>query len=451
MKRVIAALFATLGLSLNQMAIAQEPIAWSAGEVIALENGRWFEGQRFSDQQRVYVVDGQLETRRPARVDRRIDLSGSYVIPPLGDAHTHHYDGAFTFPAQRRADLLAGVFYAMTMTAPARGVARIRDQLSGPNNVDVRSALGGITGPESHPAEIYEANALGFYSYEQQQANQDQIRASRRMNGNAYHVVSNIGDLDRVWITLSEQRPDFIKVFLRSSERYAEGWGRWGPGGGLDPRLLPAVALRARTAGLDLAVSTSTASDFRAALSVDANIVTHLPCYQDSESIGADNLYYDAPTEAECRITRRDARAAARQRLASVLITSEWEKPYAERAQRYWDFERWNVRLLEQAHAPLAIGSNAYGATVMPGLVAQSNGTLFTHARLLRLATMDTPRVIFPGRRVGCLRRGCEASFLVLNANPLQSFDALRDIRFRVKDGHLLTVAMISDSDETGN
>lgn len=448
MARRIFALLAATVFCLIGDAHAESPEAWGGADVIALDNGRWFDGARFSARRTIYIVEGRLETRRPSRIDRRVDLSGAYIVPPLGDAHTHRYDGPFGFPAQRQADLTDGVFYAMTMTAPARGVARIRDQFSGPTNVDVRSALGGITGPDSHPAEIYEAAALGFYSFEQQLANQAQIRESRRANGNAYHIVSNIEDLDRSWTTLMAQQPDLVKVFLRSSERYAEGWGKWGPGGGLDPNLLPAVAERARAAGLRLAVSASSVSDFRAALAVDADLVTHLPCYQDTESGGVENPYYDFPSDEECRLTRADARAAARQGVVSVLITSEWDKSREERAQRYWEFENWNVNQLERAGAALAIGSNAYGETVLPGLVALSNTPLFSRARLLRLATMDTPRAIFPERAIGCLRRGCEASFLVLNADPLQGFEALRDIRFRVKDGLLLSGATISGTDD---
>ena len=68
---------------------------------------------------------------------------------------------------------------------------------------------------------------------------------------------------------------------------------------------------------------------------------------------------------------------------------------------------------------------------------------LFELARLLRLATTDTARLIFPDRRVGCLAPGCEASFLVLDGNPLEDFSQIRNIRLRVKGGERLTRAEI--------
>jgi hypothetical protein len=36
---------------------------------------------------------------------------------------------------------------------------------------------------------------------------------------------------------------------------------------------------------------------------------------------------------------------------------------------------------------------------------------------------------------------GCETSFLVLDGNPLESFEQIRNIRLRVKDGELLAPA----------
>ena len=50
-------------------------------------------------------------------MSRRIDVRRGFIIPPLGDAHTHHSDGPHTLEWQRSSFLESGVFYAMTMTA----------------------------------------------------------------------------------------------------------------------------------------------------------------------------------------------------------------------------------------------------------------------------------------------------------------------------------------------
>ncbi len=42
---------------------------------------------------------------------------------------------------------------------------------------------------------------------------------------------------------------------------------------------------------------------------------------------------------------------------------------------------------------------------------------------------------IFPDRKIGRLADGYEASFLVLDADPLADFSAIEKIRLRVKQG----------------
>jgi imidazolonepropionase-like amidohydrolase len=51
---------------------------------------------------------------------------------------------------------------------------------------------------------------------------------------------------------------------------------------------------------------------------------------------------------------------------------------------------------------------------------------------------VETPRAIFPDRRLGHLEAGYEASFLVLDEDPTQSLDALRTVVLRVKQGCVL-------------
>jgi imidazolonepropionase-like amidohydrolase len=60
---------------------------------------------------------------------------------------------------------------------------------------------------------------------------------------------------------------------------------------------------------------------------------------------------------------------------------------------------------------------------------------LFTNAELLRLWSVTTPQTIFPGRRIGRLADGYEASFLVLHDDPLANIANTRSIVGRVKRG----------------
>jgi imidazolonepropionase-like amidohydrolase len=52
---------------------------------------------------------------------------------------------------------------------------------------------------------------------------------------------------------------------------------------------------------------------------------------------------------------------------------------------------------------------------------------------------MTTPRAIFPGRKIGRLADGYEASFLVLDGDPLADWSRAHKIVSRVKQGHSIT------------
>ena len=325
----------------------------------------------------------------------------------------------------------------MTMTARGSQVALIRQRLRGPGNVDVSSSTGAFTGPDSHPIEIYEAIVLGAYTYEDQLARANEIRASSLVADDAYFVVESVDDVQEKWPLLLQSQPDHIKVYLRSSERYDEGFGKWGPGGGIDPSLLGTIRELSRDAGLRMAVANSSIGDFRASLSAGADMITHLPCYQDSSSDEA-SPYFDIDTAEECLISEDDARLAAIQNMISVLIVTEWAK---ERPDEQVEWEKANIKTLKEAGAPLAVGVNAYGATLTDGMIAGANKGFLSPAELLRVASMDTPRAIFPTRKIGCLEVGCEASFIGFERNPIEDISAIRNISLRYKDGQVLEVS----------
>lgn len=372
----------------------------------------------------------------PPNPGERISLKGQFITPPFGDAHTHHFDGPYTVDWHTMLGMESGAFYAMTMTAPTRSILDIRDRLSGPGHIDVATSLGGITGPQSHPAEIYEALALGIRTYEDQVARADEIRVSRKQWNNAYFVVESGADVREQVGSLLQNDPDHVKVFLRKSDRYEEGYGKWGPGGGIKPALLPLIVDLARQANKRVAIATSNLADMRAAIEAGADLVTHLPCYQDSEA-DTDSPYYDVDSAEDCLLETKDAERAAKVGLAATLITTEWSKG---RPGKIVDWERRNIAALKAAGVPLVVGTNAYGSSLTAGLIAGVDKEFFTPVEMLRIASMTTPQTIFPKRRVGCLDIGCEASFISFPRNPLEDFSVLGAISYRYKDGQAISV-----------
>ncbi|MBT8063078.1 MAG: amidohydrolase family protein [Gammaproteobacteria bacterium] len=411
------------------------PLVANADSLVTrYSGGQIFDGKEFRARELCVRDTGLVAC--PSSPDVEVRVDGAFLTPPVGDAHTHHFDGPGTLAWHTSIAFKSGTFYAMNMTAMTSQVALIRDRMGGPDYVDAISSTGGITGPESHPAEIYEALALGAYSYEDQLKRTDEIRASRKVADDAYYVVESEQQLAQKWPLILAGKPDFIKVFLRSSERYDEGFGKWGPGGGIDPRLLPLIREQSHSAGLRLAVANSSIDDFRASLAAQADIVTHLPCYQDS-SQDPTSPYYDTDSAEECLISSAEAGQAAAQGMSVVLIVTEWAK---ERPAEQVQWERQNLDTLRAAGVRFAIGSNAYGSTLTEGLMAGMKKEFLPPTELLRVATMDTPSLIFPERQVGCLDVGCEASFIAFGGNPLEDEQQLANIVLRVKDGNKLAV-----------
>jgi imidazolonepropionase-like amidohydrolase len=55
--------------------------------------------------------------------------------------------------------------------------------------------------------------------------------------------------------------------------------------------------------------------------------------------------------------------------------------------------------------------------------------------------SVNSAETIHPRRKIGQLREGYEASFIVLRGNPLENFDHVKDIHQRFKQGRLLDTA----------
>jgi imidazolonepropionase-like amidohydrolase len=87
---------------------------------------------------------------------------------------------------------------------------------------------------------------------------------------------------------------------------------------------------------------------------------------------------------------------------------------------------------------PLAIGSDSYRDDSVQEAAYLATLGVFTPLELLRTWSEATPRAIFPARRVGCLDDGCEASLLLLAADPSADFASTKRIVLRMKDGRIL-------------
>lgn len=392
----------------------------------AITGGHWFNGTRFV-RDTWYVVQGRFRHAPPARIDTTIELDGAFVVPPFGEAHNHNIDST-----SRLAGLLTryrqdGVFFVQNPSIlPAS-----RDALTGvvnvPASLDVTFALGGLTGPGGHPWLVAKRNLdRGAWTVAQ-------------TDGAFYWTVANRDELEAKMPQLLAQRPDFIKVFLLYADEYARrladsssiGWR------GIDPALLPVLVTRAHAAGKRVVAHIETAADFRIAVQAGVDQIAHMPGFRGDERVRL-------PVPSRYLLTEADARLAMQR--GTVVITtlgggghSRSGRPDSSTRRALDVLHRENLRTLQRQRVRLAIGSDTYSDDSRDEVAYLRTLRVLSDTTLLRIWAMDTPRAIFPSRRLGRFVEGFEAHLLALDCNPLMRFDCTTSIRLRMKAGQLLT------------
>ena len=390
-------------------------------------NGNWFDGAKFV-RRTFYSVAGKLTSKRPAHVDRVFDLTGKYVVPPFGEAHNHNLDWSSDerFARVNKMYLDAGIFYVKNPNSLLRSKEPTSAHINLPNTVDGILSNGGLTGPGGHPIEIVTPQR-GFEPEDGE--------------GGFYYVIATPADLERKWPIIKAGKPDFIKTYLLYSEEYAkrkddkayDGWK------GLDPAILPEIVRRAHRDGLRVSTHVESAVDFHNALVAGVDEINHLPGFRPDRNDVANyaNL-------APYRIAEADAQLAGKNQTVVVTTIGETaEQTFAEKlpesarlAVRAMLVQ--NLQLLHKHHVPIAIGSDSFRQTALPEALSLAKIKAFDNLTLLKMWCETTAATIFPKRRIGHLKDGYEANFLVLTADPLADFTNVKTIELRIKQGEPL-------------
>jgi len=401
------------------------PGGLGAREVVEWKGGHWFDGNDF-DSRTVWSDGGILTLRAPERIDRSVDLRGRYVTPAFGDAHHHGIDGEAGLESKIRAFQCAGIFYVKNpnvirdFLTPA-----LRERLGRPDGLDVQFANGGFTNVGGHPGPLHNRLAdAGVFPG---------LRASD-MPGRAYTEIGSVQALEKAWPNFLQHRPDFVKIFING------GQGRRSPDASprLSRQILEELVARSHRAGLRVTAHIETADDFIHAVGAGVDELAHAPLVDPA---GDDIGVY--------RLDDRAARDAARGKVSVVLTASvlaRFAKPgwTSDMDARALLVQRSNIARLARAGVALAIGSDGISGE-RPFVTARDEARylhgrgLMSNLELLRAWSGNTPRTIFPGRKIGSLDEGYEADFLVLDGNPLRDWNATDRITLRVRGGAELT------------
>ncbi|MGH9753709.1 MAG: amidohydrolase family protein [Blastocatellia bacterium] len=96
------------------------------------------------------------------------------------------------------------------------------------------------------------------------------------------------------------------------------------------------------------------------------------------------------------------------------------------------------MRLLHRYGVKMAIGADVFSKTSVDEAMNLYKMKAFDNLTLLKMWCEATSQTIFPRRKIGRIAEGYEASFILLEGNPLQDFEQVKVIRLRLKQGYLL-------------
>lgn len=411
-----------MGLA-SAVGTAQDRTAeWStAHPAYEFRNGRWFDGDGFVERT-FYTQYGTLSDQRPAEIDSVIDLGGAWVVPPYGEAHNHNIEASDRLDALIDRYLEGGVYYVKNPNVLPSAVSGVRHLVDRPRSIDVSFAFGGFTGPGGHPIGVFQRNI------------QRGIWSEAEGEGAFFHEIADTQDLDRKWAGFVAHDPDFVKAYLLHSDEYEAraadsayiGWR------GLSPAVLRELTRRAHAAGLRVSAHVETAADFRHALDAGVDEINHLPGFRGDEQA-------HFPDPDVFRLHADDARRAAAASVVVVTTLADFaEFPDSAAGHNAREIARWNLHLLKHHGVGLAVGSDSYGSVGVDQALQLAGLGVFSNLELLKMWAEETAWTIFPNRRIGLLEPGYEASFLVLDGDPLEDFSATQAIRMRVKRGVIL-------------
>lgn len=221
----------------------------------------------------------------------------------------------------------------------------------------------------------------------------------------------------------------------------------------LDVGVLKAIGDEAHQVGLPLAVHTGDSQDLRDAISAGASLIEHgsmreaIPA-EIFAALAKQGIAYDPTLTVGEAIEQLQAqkfelldRTLVQQTAPEGMIERTRkvfsDPKYADRKERAPLFKletaMENLKRAWQAGVPLVTGSDAGNMLVFHGPTVHRELQLWVRAGIpaavaLRAATHNSAKALGAGNRIGLIRKGYEASMLLVDGNPLEEIAATERI-----------------------
>ncbi|MBP6826873.1 MAG: hypothetical protein KA165_09990 [Saprospiraceae bacterium] len=384
------------------------------------KNGNWYNGEGFTSGA-WYVSKGVFSKKAPSKIDSVIDLRGQWVVPPMGDAFCSSV--ADNPSADNTVKLYSeeGIFYLQVLSNTLEGRTDAQKALRKNGAPDATYANGGFTCNLGYPFIKFEAPAQGIRNPQMIAERYGFIKEQRKMLGNGYWFIDSKDALEKNWIKVREQKPDVISIYLLDSQNSGGKESK-----GLTPDIAKLVVKKAHKSGLRVYAHVETADDVRLGLKLGVDGFANIPGY-NWDGTGDTKKY---------ELTEADLKQLAKKKTVIIPLLAHGQTIGAREA-----VQQFHAKILKQLldkNLNMVIGSDDVQRTTRSELNYWYTVGYIEYPKILKVLCENTPRAIFPKRKVGKIADGFEASFLVLSDNPINNILKLRASSFKVKNGQFL-------------
>lgn len=385
---------------------------------IKLINGNWFDGEAFV-KRTVWLHNGLLSFEEIGSTpDTIIDLSNRYVIPPFAEAHNHNLESDYQLQERINSYLSNGVFYVKMLSSIKKRIDPLMHNYNKPEGIDVSLAHAPLTGSGGHPIALRK-RFLGFGRFD------GLFKSIEEIESHGYFVIDDFDDLEKKWSKILSFQPDFIKIMILFSEEYEKRKNDTTYFGnkGLNPDLVPEIVKRAHQNNLRVSAHVETANDFHVAINAGVDEIAHLPEIDNGKQLSREDAILAKNNGTIVTTT------------ISLVTKKQYESNYAELVENI----KSNLEILKDEGVTLAIGSDMFNDNSVGEFKLLESLDIFSNLELLKMWCENAAITTFPKRKIGYLKEGYEASFLVLESNPMNDIRSINEkIILRVKQGIIL-------------
>lgn len=384
-----------------------------------LKNGYFFNGQDF-DQKTWYVSRGILTSKRPAVVDSVLDLENHWVIPAMGDMFSISVADNSLAADQLKTYQGEGVQYLLIAGNTPEGRDEVVKMASGNSQYpDMVFTNGTLTSRGGYPVFEQEARSAKVYKPEDLQKRREELLAARTMLGKAYWVFDTPADISASWKKIQDQNPGAVLVQLRQSGTSGSR--------GLTPEMAKSIAREAKKSKLRVFYQIETLEDLRLALTLKPGGIIGLP--------GAS--WKGAGSSEAFRLSDADIATLAKRQVPVVPQFAQIQGLDGVDMESVKAFQAETLKRLMEKGVQVCMGSGDPQRTIRNELNYWFQLGGLDSGKTLKILCENTPKAVFPNRKLGRIAEGFEANLVVLNDNPLSNILKVRASSFKMKNGRL--------------